>query len=97
MRIFEHTIDEDEFDKTYALEKNPFDENAGWDGCMFETYGEELEYVQNIERTSSHRVWTIVESDEGMAIISGMHYVNRFGYLVTQQKYTNQTIVELIN
>ncbi len=55
-------ITEDEFYKKFNLIKNHFDSNAGFDGCMFETYGKELDYV--FKRSKENRVVSIIEGDE---------------------------------
>lgn len=87
MLIFSE-ITEDEFFDTYKFQPNHFNPDAGWSidddcGCMFETYGEELEYVKSVD---PRNVWTIVNgSDGGEFILSGFHVVNRVGYLVSLQ------------
>ncbi len=55
-------VTEDEFYTKFKRIKNHFDSNAGFDGCMFETYGKELDYV--FEMSKQNRVITIIESDE---------------------------------
>jgi hypothetical protein len=55
-------LTEDEFYEGYTPIKNHFDDNASEDGCMFETYGQELDYV--IEMAKENRVVTIVLNDE---------------------------------
>jgi len=80
-------ITEDEFYERFTPCKNEIDKNfTSFDGCMFETYGEELEYVQKIARESPRRVWTIVEVDGIMYYESGFHFVNRLGYLITEEE-----------
>jgi hypothetical protein len=54
-------LTEKEFDEQFVLEKNHIDNNAGFDGCMFETYGEELDYV--FKMSKKNRVVTIIEGD----------------------------------
>jgi hypothetical protein len=54
-------ITEDEFYKKFTLQANYIDTNAGFNGCMFETFGEELEYV--FEMNKLNRVVTIIEGD----------------------------------
>lgn len=53
---------EEEFYMKFKLQKNIFDNNACFDGCMFETYGKELDYV--FEMNKMNRVITIIEGDE---------------------------------
>lgn len=67
---------------------------CGFNGQMYETFGEELDYVR--EMAKQDRVMTIIEGDEEELnddgeltsvwyISSGMHHINRIGYLVTEQ------------
>ena len=76
----------DEFDDRYTLLPNPLNPNAGWSygdgpGCLFETYGPELEFVR---RQDPRTVWTLVGGDnDGQDLISGDRLVNRIGYLVS--------------
>jgi hypothetical protein len=51
---------------------------------MFETYGDELEFVFN---QPAHNVWTWVDGDEGSFIVAGFSYVNRIGYFVTKEPW----------
>jgi hypothetical protein len=77
-------LTEDEFDEMFELIENHLDDNASFDGCMFETYGEELEFVR--EKAKENRVITIVDGDNGnLFYTSGYHLVNRLGYLVTKE------------
>ena len=55
-------VSEDEFYMKFNLMKNHIDNNAGFDGCMFETYGKELDYV--FKMSKENRVITIIEGDE---------------------------------
>ena len=58
------SISEEEFYEKFKCKKNHIDKNAGFDGCMFETYGEELDYVFKMRK--KNRVVTILEGDEGV-------------------------------
>ncbi len=79
-------ITEDEFDATYPLITNHLRPDAGWvygetGGCLFETYGEELAFVRELDPRT---VWTLVDGDDGdQYLLSGFHFVNRIGYLVS--------------
>jgi hypothetical protein len=77
---------EDEFDDRYKLVPNHLNPNAGWaygdsNSCLFETFGEELDYV----RTQDPRtIWTLVDGSDGdLYLQSGYHFVNRIGYLLS--------------
>ena len=64
---------------------NHIDLNASWNGTMFETYGEEVEYVKTL--IDSNRVWTLVDVDYGMSVIAGWAFVNRIGYFISEEPW----------
>ncbi|WP_026820029.1 hypothetical protein [Arthrobacter castelli] len=39
----------------------------------------------------SKQVWTMVEADDNLYIISGWHYVNNIGYMVTEEPWDEET------
>lgn len=62
--------------------KNHLDKYAGVDGShMFETYGEEWEFIKSQD---PKYVWTWVTGDMCDIVLAGPHFVNRFGYYVTE-------------
>ena len=68
-------------------------ETPTFNGVMFETYGDEHAYV---EKVSPYRVWTYVDTEDGgLAIINGYHLVNRIGYFVTDEPWTEDIAVTL--
>ena len=77
---------EDEFDACYPLRTNHLNAHASWAygddrGCLFETHGEELDFVRNQDPRT---IWTLVDGDDGdQCLLSGYHIVNRFGYLLS--------------
>ena len=80
-------LSEDKFDQQYPLIENPFDPHASWafddrPGCLFGTFGQEIRFVsQQDPRT----IWTLVDGDDGdQYVVSGFHFVNRVGYLVSK-------------
>ena len=55
--------------------------NDGDQGYMFETYGEELEFVK---AQAPNTIWMYGDGDNGGSYIwNGWHIVNRIGYFVT--------------
>ena len=97
-------LTEDQFDDQFTLVNNHIDDNASFDGKMFETFGPELDFVRS--QASLNKVWTIIEGDEdemgddgelrpNMVYISGMHLVNRIGYLITKEPHTEEIEVKL--
>jgi hypothetical protein len=102
-------LSEEEFFEKYNIQKNHIDNNASWDGCMFETYGEEVDYCWKLSM-KENRVWTIIECDADetvidedgdeyypseLYIISGFHFVNRLGFLVSENSYEHETEVKI--
>lgn len=85
----------DDFYEKYTPLLNPFyeDEDAcSWNGCMLETYGQEIDYVLKFANNPAlkNNLWTIVEGDNGEMIISAdCHLVNRVGYLITNEPWDN--------
>ena len=53
---------------------------AGDEQYQFETYGDELHYV--LQQDDKH-VWTEMDGDQGVSIVSGYHLVNRIQYYIT--------------
>lgn len=76
-------ISDDQFEKDFKPLQNTIDKNAAFGGQMWETYGDEFEYVKKVHKETPDKVWTIV-SDETTAYINGLHFVNRLGYIITE-------------
>jgi hypothetical protein len=53
----------------------------------YETYGEEVEYV-NLQ--DEKFVWTEVDGDEGTYILAGWHFVNRIQYYITNRPWEDE-------
>ena len=47
---------------------------------IYEPYGDDWQYL---EQQDKHRVWTLVDTDEGCRIVEGYRFVNRVHYYVT--------------
>lgn len=76
---------EDEWFETYKPIKNHLDENASFDGHMFETYDEEVAFVK--EQDPAY-IWMYGDGDDGGSYIwNGWHIVNRIGYFITEVPY----------
>lgn len=97
-------LTEEQFDNQFELVLNTLDNNASFGGFMHETYGDELIIVQQMAK--ENRVITIIEGDEdvenefgeptlNMFYVSGMHLVNRIGYLITKEPITEEFEVKL--
>jgi hypothetical protein len=76
----------DEWEATYKPIINHIDNNASFDngegGIMFETYGDEVEFVKS---QSPANIWMYGSGDDGGTYIwSGWGFVNRLGYFITE-------------
>lgn len=81
------TLTEDEFVDNFQPVRNHLNPNASFDwgggfGTLFETYGEEAQFIAS---QPNEHVWTLLDTDEGLCIVSGWHFVNRLGYFVAKQ------------
>lgn len=77
-------INEDEFWEQFKPIQNHIDTNASFNGCMFETYDAELDFVKKAYETNPLTVWTITDCSGLLMITDGYHFVNRMGYLITE-------------
>lgn len=71
-------------------------ENGSYNGFYFETYGEEVEYIEMYAKTFPRNVWTMLTGTEaGDVLVSGYHYVNRFGYFITSVAFNEGEVIEI--
>lgn len=97
-RLTPKELTEEEFELMYPCQINHIERKkndtsikdediCSFNGRMYETYGPELDFVR--EMSNENRVLTIIESEDDFGpvwyIISGMHHVNRIGYLITEK------------
>lgn len=78
------TITEDQFFEQFKPIQNHLDDNASFDGQMFETYGAELDFVHAQREKAPLTIWTILDCDGKLVVGEGYHHVNRMGYLITE-------------
>lgn len=107
-------LTEDQFEEKYkpqinhivraVTSKDVADEDiCSFNGRMYETYGEEQDYV--LEMAKQNRVVTIIEGEEEegddgemhptMYYSSGYHHVNRIGHFVTEVPLTEEFDIKL--
>lgn len=81
---FEGTYpDFDDFERHYSLRRNSYDPMAGLGGTLFGATGIEWDAVS---QCSPSAVWTLLESEDLWWISPGFHFVNRLGYLLTNEE-----------
>jgi hypothetical protein len=86
-------MDYDVWLETYRPILNSIDTNASFDGMMFETYGDEVEFVKS---QSPDKIWMYGDGDDGGSFIwSGWGFVNRIGYFVTEVPCPPDTTIQI--
>lgn len=82
---------EQEWFDLYKPIKNKIDSNASVNGHMFETYGDELNYVISQDL---NKIWTYSDDDNGTPFISnGHHLANRIGYFITEVPAKEEEVI----
>lgn len=73
-----------------------FNDETGSNGIMFETYGEEYDYVASIGHKEPNRIWTLIDTEDGeLIIINHWGFVNRVGYFITEKPYEHPLTIEV--
>ncbi len=84
----------EEFVETYKPLTNHIDTNASFDGLMFETYGEEYEFVK---AANPNCIWMYGDGDDGGSYLwSGWGFVNRIGYFITEVPFPDNTVIQVL-
>lgn len=76
------------YDEWFEEYQPIINEIAGDEQYQFETYGDELQYV--LQQDDKH-IWTEMDGDQGVSIVSGYHLVNRIQYYITVKPWTEDT------
>jgi hypothetical protein len=88
----------EEWEATYKPIYNHIDKNASFqdesgNGIMFETYGDEVEFVKS---QSPANIWTYGDGDDGGGYIwNGWHFINRLGYFITEVPCPPDTTIQI--
>jgi hypothetical protein len=90
-------MDFDEWCDTYKPIINHIDSNASFDngsgGIMFETYGDEVEFVKS---QSPDKIWMYGSGDDGGTFVwNGWGFVNRLGYFITEVPCPPDTDIQI--
>ena len=81
-------ITEEDWVMDYQPIENHIEPNSSFEGHMFETYGEELDFVLSHD---IHNIWTYIDGDSGNPIIvNGYSLVNRIGYFITEIPWADE-------
>lgn len=91
-------MDFDEWVATYKPIYNHIEPNASFQdetgqGMMFETYGDEVEFVKSQDPA---KIWMYGDGDNGDGYIwSGWGFVNRLGYFITEVPCPPNTDIQI--
>jgi len=78
---------------TNHLDPNASFQDESGKGIMFETYGDEVEFVK---KQDPRCIWTYGDGDDGGGYIwSGWHFVNRLGYFITEVPCPENTMIQI--
>lgn len=88
----------EDFYDTYKPILNHIDENASFNngegGIMFETYGDEVDFVKQQDPAC---IWMYGDGDDGGSYIwSGWGFVNRLGYFITEVPCPPDTTIQVL-
>jgi hypothetical protein len=93
--MYYKTISHTDFCLKFTLVENHFKSTVGNTEYLFEPDGKELEYINFLK--NSNRVWTIWEEDGLIIYTSTVSDYNPYGFLITNEPYTENIRVMLIN
>jgi hypothetical protein len=88
---FDRILTVDEWMDKYNPIKNHIDEGTSFGGTSFETYDEELEFVQS---QNPYNIWTLVCAEDEYYVVPGFRWVNRENYFVTEKPFTDESLHE---
>lgn len=80
----------EEWEETYRPIKNHLRPSTSYNGCMFETFGKEKDFVIEVAlgpRFDTRRVWTLFDDD---TIVNGFWRTNRLGYFITEVPFQGE-------
>ena len=91
VHLCKRILTSDEWAEKYNPIKNHIDQNTSFNECAFETYDEELEFVQSQD---PHNIWTLVNVGNDSYIVPGFRWVDRDLYFITEKPFTDENLQE---
>jgi hypothetical protein len=87
-------LTEEEWFNTYKPIKNHIEGTSSFDGHMFETYGDEVEFVKT---QPLENIWMYGDGDDGGTYVwNGWGFVNRIGYFITEVPCPPETTIQVL-
>lgn len=90
------TLTWEEFENKYKPVQNHVTKREEFNGWLFETYDDDLQYVKTFAAQHPNQVWTILECGH-LVIANGLHFVNRFGYVITKVPFDAGAQIEVVD
>lgn len=81
----------DEWIEKYNPIQNHINEDSSFGGCAFETYDEEVEFVQ---AQNPYNIWTLVNAGDESYIVPGFRWIDRDLYFITEKPFTDENLRE---
>jgi len=78
----------------WLKEYKPLKDNNG-DLKLFETYGDD---IMAVDKAKPECIWTLMDGEEDgqFYIQSGLHFVNRMGYYITESEVPLSNLIQVI-
>ena len=86
---FDRILTVDEWEEKYKPIKNHIDQNTSFNECAFETYDEELEFVQS---QNPYNIWTLINVGDESYIVPGFRWIDRDLYFITEKPFTDENL-----
>ena len=79
--------------ENYKPVQNHINKTSSICGWMYETFGEEYEFVRQMVTAKPRHVWTVIDGEGSkLYAVAGWHYVNRLGYIITELPWERDDI-----
>jgi hypothetical protein len=80
----------------YVPRKNRVTKGRPYDGCMFETFGDDIDFLVNRSKIKAEYIWTLIDCEnENQYILPGYHIVDRVGYFITKKPWKSEFNIEV--
>ena len=81
----------EEWEEKYTALKNPKadEDNEGLSAVMFDYVDDEYQTVRGHD---PKKIWTVRESPYGLILTAGFGWVDRFGYILSEQAFTEEDV-----
>jgi hypothetical protein len=87
----------DEWEEQFKPVRNTITKREEVNGWLFETFGKDEEHIRKLADNpkTANTVWTWLDTGNGLVIVNGWHYVNRFGYFITKVPFDPTVMYEI--